>query len=194
MGSGPGPVPCHAYRRSWRIEQICFEEQGGVRSKALPRITRTPSTIYLSCPSVSHWVVCSGHRLDLWDKGHRIATVPKGRKDRRGRFNSSDARPEGLGNRGGNSVANLHVSIVDVNCQLAHPGCRGEGNQSNHKRVLDQVLTVFVHQDLQHHGQLQEFIFHLSLSPFWCFLFRPQSGLTQKVQAEGHSGHVGNSL
>ena len=37
--------------------------------------------------------------------------------------------------------ADVHESKVDVVCQSAHPGCCGEGNQSNHQRVLDQVLT-----------------------------------------------------
>src|SRR2546430_393629 len=99
----------------------------------------------------------------------------------KGRFNSSGGRLEGLGDVASELGADVAESKGDVRCQSAHSGCRGEGNQSNHQRVLDQVLTIFVFQDLQHHGQLQQFIFHLSLLPLGVFSFQPQKWVNTKV-------------
>src|SRR5260370_1332921 len=84
--------------------------------------------------------------------GELIATVPKAPKTEGTGSTVLITRLEELGDVVSDLGADVTESKVDVTCQSAHPSCRGEGNQSNHKRVLDQVLTIFVFQDLQHHG------------------------------------------
>src|SRR5258707_5291727 len=60
--------------------------------------------------------------------------------------------------------ADVSKGKVHGSCQVFHPDCRGQGDQSYHQRVLDQVLTVFVRQELQLYGQLQQSMVHSSLS------------------------------
>jgi hypothetical protein len=70
-----------------------------------------------------------------------------------------------LGHVGGEGSANAGESIINIVSQSFHPSCRGEPDQSNYERVLDQILTTFIQQHPQLHRQLQQFVFHLSPLP-----------------------------
>src|SRR5260370_38460323 len=86
--------------------------------------------------------------------GELIATVPKAPKTEGTGSTVLITRLEELGDVVGDFGADVTESKVDVTCKSAHPSCRGEGNQSNHKRVLYQAQTIFASQAVQHHGYL----------------------------------------
>src|SRR5258708_4590105 len=68
------------------------------------------------------------------------------------------SRSDGAVERG----ADVDKSGVDTGGQRTHAGSGREGDQSNHQRVFNQILTFFLHhQGLQFHGQLEQCILHL---------------------------------
>jgi hypothetical protein len=82
--------------------------------------------------------------------------------------------------------ADVAVGSVDIVGQRLHGGDCCEGNQRKHQRILDEVLTLFVHQKGLHlDREHQQSIFHFGSSPVRR-LSQQQLGMPFLSQSDSH--------
>jgi hypothetical protein len=76
---------------------------------------------------------------------------------------------------GGQFVADIGECKIDISGQCAHAGDRGESDQRDDERVFDEVLTLFVLENIREHlsfgVNLQNRIFHGGVFSGLFFMF-----------------------
>lgn len=73
----------------------------------------------------------------------------------------------------GQCCADVGEGRIDVGGQVLHAGRGRERNQGNNQRIFHQVLSVFVHQVLHLHIEVDNYILHF-VSPVYFDLSHPQ--------------------